>query len=422
MSSNAAEPLTLETLQDGVRGSAAIRVVATLEPAGGPGDKVFPPTYQGGRYHTEMRRIADREVPCVVLDSVQSQANRMELALKHAYEREELKFPLVVSDFSATELPHIGRITALDAPHRIADAIFRESELNGSRFRDSEEGRSFTEASPINATPIFELCPTALVFGVWDSTGPRGGLGTKFARALASEIIGLDAQVGSRSASRVDPLPISREVTIFEAKDGWTLDQETALKDSAGNPRKIKRKGEGEGTPAVINLGNYPPSLVADKRTGELLPGGVTISSAVQTAVLSLSALRRLRFPLEDGGGNGESDDAARAVLASLGLAAVAYQHADGYDLRSRCVLVPAQEPSFEFVPAMGGAPTRFSCGIAEASSVFAAAVTAARDAGLPWRDEEIVLTPSERLVELVRRSEEVLAQRPAEEAEQEEN
>jgi CRISPR-associated protein Csb1 len=39
------KPLTLQVLQEAVSGTvAAFRCVSRLEPAGRPGDKVFPPT------------------------------------------------------------------------------------------------------------------------------------------------------------------------------------------------------------------------------------------------------------------------------------------------------------------------------------------------------------------------------------------
>lgn len=400
--------------------AAAIRVVTKLEPAGGPGDKVFPPTYQGGIYATEKRRIGDTVIDAVVLDSVQSQANRLELALRSARERGELRFPLIVADFSR-DFPHIGRITALDAPHRIADAIFRESLREGTPFRDSDEGQRFASARPTNATPLFELCPTALVFGVWDSTGPRGGLGAKFARALVSEIVGFDAVLGVRTASRVDPLPISVQVTIYETKSGgWTLLEKEARRDERGQP--VRYGGtEGRGRPSTINLGNVTPDLVrvAERdrpldETGRalpansVLPGGVTISHAVQTAVLSLPALRRLRFPLDGGKTDPEAETAARTTLAALALASVAYQRREGYDLRSRCLLVPVEASLFELVPGDGGEPRRFTLRPDEASGLFATAVAGATKKGLPWREDDIELSPSQQLIDLVRRSEEL--------------
>ncbi|NLE68281.1 MAG: type I-U CRISPR-associated protein Cas7, partial [Lentisphaerae bacterium] len=48
--------MTLEKLSLSVAGEgAALRCVRKLQPAGGPGDKVFPPTYMGGKYAMEER-------------------------------------------------------------------------------------------------------------------------------------------------------------------------------------------------------------------------------------------------------------------------------------------------------------------------------------------------------------------------------
>ncbi len=56
-----------------------------------------------------------------------------------------------------------------------------------------------------------------------------------------------------------------------------------------------------EGKPSEINHGNVTPDLVRAERTKEPLPGGVTMAYAFQTAVLSLPAVRRLRFPDDKG-------------------------------------------------------------------------------------------------------------------------
>ena len=92
--------IDLQTLRDAVGGTAAaFRCVTDYQPAGGPGDKVFPPTYEGGKYATEERiDPATGEVrQCVLLDSVQSQANRMELALLEAHRAGTVQLPLLVN-------------------------------------------------------------------------------------------------------------------------------------------------------------------------------------------------------------------------------------------------------------------------------------------------------------------------------------
>ena len=147
--------LTFKRLQDAVAGkAAAFRCRTTLQPAGGPGDKVFPPTYAGAVYATEKRRLPghDQPVDCVLLDSVQSQANRMEEALQQAVDAIRLKLPVIEVDFEPyfpgkdqpaemRLLDPVGKVTSLQAPHRIADAILRDSivQEDGKPFRSKSE-------------------------------------------------------------------------------------------------------------------------------------------------------------------------------------------------------------------------------------------------------------------------------------------
>ena len=125
--------LTLDALRSVVDGSAvALRCVTEYQPAGGPGDKVFPPTYAGGQYAIEQRVIPasllrDGEsekhpINCVLLDSVQPQANRMELALQDAWEARDLPLPVITVSFDGKGLRKSLRVTSLEAPHRIADS------------------------------------------------------------------------------------------------------------------------------------------------------------------------------------------------------------------------------------------------------------------------------------------------------------
>src|SRR5690606_38868488 len=102
-------PMTLEILQQAVAGgAAAIRCITRLQPAGGQGDKIFPPTCATGeraatRYAFENRRISGETVSTVLLDSVASQANRIEESLQGAREEERLSFPLITVDLSAED-------------------------------------------------------------------------------------------------------------------------------------------------------------------------------------------------------------------------------------------------------------------------------------------------------------------------------
>jgi CRISPR-associated protein Csb1 len=417
--------LTLDVLERAVAGeAAAIRSITRLMPAGGPGDKIFPPTYATERnaplkYAMERRRINGQDVDVVLLDSVPSQANRMEEALLAGWDSGELDFPIISVDFSGTDgISDLDRITTLQAPHRIADALLRDSvDDQGRLFRDTDAGRAFTDASPTNATAVYQYCPTALVFGVWDSTGPRGGLGTKFQRALVSEIVGVGAVAGVKTASRIDPASIQANVPVYhrkDDKDDWTIREDQALREKGdkGKPVLFSRRGaEGKGKPSAINHSNVAPTI-------DTTAGGVTIDYALQTTVLSIAALRRLRFQRDAGGRQLEgvarrnAELAARTVLAALGLAAVVRLRTQGFDLRSRSALVP--DPGgplvFEVLSVDGGEPTRHTLGTAEAKTLLDQAHEKARQFGLGWEREPLKLKPAPKLADLIRRSRELAA------------
>lgn len=160
----------VDTLQNAlIGGVTAIRSRLKLTPAGGEGDKVFPPTYEGGAYATENRLLDGAEVETVLLDSVQSQANRLEQALLAAFDAEEIALPML-----AVQVGGYGRVTVLDAPHRAYDAIFRDSLLDGTPFRESTLGQRLVAATSRNAMALYELCPTMLLLAIW----PRLNRGT----------------------------------------------------------------------------------------------------------------------------------------------------------------------------------------------------------------------------------------------------
>ena len=393
--------LNLDQIKEALAGNAAaFRSITEYQPAGGPGDKVFPPTYEGGSYATEQRFIDGEEVTCVLLDSVQSQANRMEMALLDEWDAGRVPLPVITVDFRGDDLPKPFRVTSLEAPHRIADALLRDSELEGVMFRKSDPGKRLDTLDVRNAAALFELCPTALIFGMWDSTGPRGGLGVKFQRALVSEIVGLHARQGKRTSSRIDPAQILRRAgPVYRTQDdSWTLDQaETGGKSSK------------EVWPAEVNHGNIVPSI-AD--------GGFTISKAVQTTVLSLPALRRLRFPLNGAGPDPQVDLAARTALAAQAIFAATLVREQGADLRSRCLLYATAPVVWQLLDRPGGEPQKFDLPSERAQEVYQLAVREARATGLPWLEQEMVLKPSRQLLALVRQSQLLAAATTADDGE----
>ena len=395
--------MTVASLTEAITSHAALRRVQRLQPVGGTGDKLFPPTYpppSGARRDApprhvfERRRVDGGDVWCVLIDSVQSQANRLEEALLAAAESGQIRVPYVTVDFRAADLDPLERITSLDAPHRVYDAILRDSLMGDEPFMQSPPGRRLAAAKPADATALLELSPTALLFGAWHSQGEGGGLGAKFPRALVSEIMGIDTPVdevpnartgeveprtaGQRTGSRIDPLGVLRKVDVFKGGAGWSPDQ----KEAGARAKKVR--------PSEINHGNIAPTVQ---------PLGVTCSYAEHRAVITLAGLRRLRF------GSDERNDAGRALVAALGLVALAEQDVGGYALRSRCYLVCDGPAPLELVRADGSTET-VDLHREAALALYSDAYARAESAG--FRFESIVLTPQDKLVEIVRRSREL--------------
>lgn len=341
-----------------------------------------------------------------MLDTVQSQANRMELALQEAVDAGRLKLPLIEVDFTPWSptgnrpeaerlIDDVGKITSLQVPHRLADAILRDSQTpDGTKFRDSDRGRLLNAVSPQNATALYQLCPTALVFGMWDSTGPKGGLGAKFERALVSEVVGVGAAVGDLLRGvRRDPLEIRAAIKVMKAADKtWTVAEANA---------------KGAVAPSEVNHSSVPFPKQREQKTDENHYAGVTIEYAEQITTLSLIVLRRLRFPV-NGKLSLEVDTAARTVLAALGLCAATLAFENGMGLRSRCLLWPEGPMTWELLEQPGTDPRQFSLNRQSAEQLFKDAVSEAEKAGIVWETERLTLYPSAELLKLVRLSQEL--------------
>lgn len=238
---------------------------------------------------------------------------------------------------------------------------------------------------------------------------------------------------------------VSKEVPVYRAIGWeWTADPNQAAKNEKGEPVKWGKKGK----PSELLLGQIVPTIGKNKddndRDRKTLPpdaqerlkhigGGVTIKYALQTTVLSLSALRRLRFPVElkkdnltdkptdeakkekpdkeNGHSQKDIDTAARTVLACLGLVAICAQRERDYFLRSRCELRAVESPPFEFV--VQGREIldedKFKLTLGEAVKLLHDALKEAREMGLTWKtaDDMPNLKPRPNLAELIRLSHE---------------
>ncbi|MGA8599112.1 MAG: type I-U CRISPR-associated RAMP protein Csb1/Cas7u [Bryobacteraceae bacterium] len=402
--------LNLNELMMAVAGSAAaFRSVTKLQPVGGEGDKVFPATYSEGKYATERRALGESMADCVLLDSVQSQANRAEEALKLAVERGRTKLPLIEVDFQEANSDFrnpLPNLTSLDVPHRLADAILRDSLLaDGTRFSKSQYAQRWGRSNLWNATAVYELCPTALVFGMWGSPDKPGGLGAKFERAFVSEIVAVDV-VRNTDGQRGDESPGARN-DLVNVRAGFRIDPLNASKNVMVKQNKDGsfQVGAGKTRPSEINHGNIPFNTPNS---------GIRFRYAEQTTVVSLGALRKLRFPI-DGNDDSQVSDAGRAVLAALGLCAGVLASEANTSLRSRCHLWPIEEREWELLEKPGQPARKFRVTGDEATTLLNEAIAAAKRMKLPWMEEKLTLKPSKELIDLITQSQEAAAKEKGE-------
>jgi CRISPR-associated protein Csb1 len=221
---------------------------------------------------------------------------------------------------------------------------------------------------------------------MWGSPAKPGGLGAKFERAFVSEIIAVDTDPSPiRKGFRIDPLEASSSVGVRKTADGFEV---------------VDAKAKGAERPSTINHGN----IIVESTNG-----GVRCRYAEQTTVISLGALRKLRFPV-----NGVStpgiDDAARTVLASIAICAATLAAERGTSLRSRCHLWPVEERKWELLDKPGTKGDEYRINGTDAAALLDEAVQAAESLGLTWIKEKLLLKPSPELVELIKQSQEVMA------------
>lgn len=347
---------------------AVARILATYQPGGGVGARVFPPTFptsttEPSPYLFESRWRDGEERSTVVLDQVPSQANRCEDALADAWRSGLLRMPMLQLDHNQ-EASYT--LIGLQAPHRAFDAYWRDSLLDGEKFDKTEIGKALQQAKLTDATALLQYDPATLVYGGWNSH--RKGRQEKFPRVYASELIGWDPINGERKAGRMDPL----NLTGARSGDGdnWTYTTAAAKKADA----KLSEIGHG----------NIAPNSAH---------GGVTISDATRFATISLTAIRRAKF----GTLPEKAQDAARVLMAAFALLGdrLAFSTA-GIWLRSGCDLV-IQNESMEWV-GRGGVIEEFTLSRDDAIALYHQALDAAIAAGVPIHLETVKLVSGKSL------------------------
>jgi len=288
----------IDSWADDLRGPVALHLRQKLLPVEGEGAVIFPPTYAMG----ERRAFAPYAIDVLSdgtkvaqIDSVGSQANRMEPLFKRAPAgRAENPLSRLVPQVEI-DIGNGRLVSILDAGHRLGDALVRSSEL-----RDEVEGafRSFQDAG--DAAPIARLAPTSLVFGAWDSRGE----GAKLPRIVQAVVRAWDVDVLRRSAQYSPPVDYA-ELDVFSDEE--------------------KEKAEGDTKSPLAQRGFVHVPAVDTH-------GGIVARGEIRRDVtVNLVALRQLDSP-EHG------TDLRRYVL---GLALVAATQPQDAFLRQGCLLTP---------------------------------------------------------------------------------
>jgi CRISPR-associated protein Csb1 len=362
----------------------ALRSVVKLEPIDGKGGRIFPPTYPAGEGASDKKaRHAIEDLPGgqrrVLIDSIASQANRQEAALVAARAAKLIDFSDVYVDLSGTEAALDQKLlSATEMPHRLSDAILRDSEIDGVSFGKSTLGKRILAATLADLSAILETSPTTVVYGCWFSQHklPKP---LKIQRSVTSEIWADDAVLGKAVGSRIDPLGIEK-VPLYEARDGdWTASPDKAVQ-KGGKPKLHKSK-----RPSEVNHGNIAP---------DIRDQGITASAITLRWALPLAAVRRLHF------GGGERDRAGQAYVVALGLLGRVLDHAAGYSLRSRCDLMGRGPLSIEVIDS-DGVITSKVVSKDDALKLLRQAEDGMSKADLKLH-QKIIAKPSQKLIDLI--------------------
>ena len=269
-----------------------------LEPVEGRTAVVHPPTYPGPQVN---RGRAERRSEYVIndsgdgkrmceLDTVQSQANRMEASYRGS-----------LAELVPRHAVEVGnhRVDLTELPHRVADASIRATGL-AIAIRACFEAFAAGDASA-----LARLGPTSVVYGAWDSRDTR----VSVPRVIASRITAHDVLECTRSAQYTG---------AFRQEELGLSDREWEKASKAG----------------------FAPSPA----TGRL--GGIRVrGEIVQSASVMLDVLRRYR--------TADGSEVLAAYLLALALGGLLVE-GRRYHLRSGCALVPVGAARWEAVCANG--------------------------------------------------------------------
>ncbi|OLO73210.1 type I-U CRISPR-associated protein Cas7 [Actinomyces oris] len=377
--------ITLQHLLDACSpgGASVLTSVTPLEPAAGPHASVAPAKFVSGSksvFAYERRFWNGEPVTAVLIDSKQSQNNRLEAAVSAAIADEDpvlARTPRIELRFEDGQV-----YSDLDLPHRAFDGQIRAGTINGEPVTSVEEYRKLRDATVNHARPLLERSPMTLLLGGWDAS--RKSHQGRYRSILVGEIIGIladqdggaEANQSKRGGARIDPLGARIQLDRAGRKAIADAQKEELSKKTYDNSIG---KNEKEGL-ARLGIGAIPPSL-------EQL-GGVTCQEIIRSHVLSFAALRALRFDSP----TPEGDVACRALLAALALNGLARSDAELL-LRANCDLVETG-PAVVTLDKRYGQKENFEpLSIDQAQDLLSAAIDhATQTANLTWDGSVLVV------------------------------
>lgn len=367
-------------------GSSALSSVTLLRPAAGAQATVAPAKYVSvgsneSVYLYDTRYIGGEPLRTVLIDSSQSQSNRIEQVITDAITDGHpllLRIPRIRVTYSREG--HAEEYTDFTLPHRVFDAHIRAGHVDGTPTTETPRYRAARNASPANARALFDLSPVSLVFGSWDAS--RRARQGRWPSAVTGEIVGVlaDQQLDARNTprkggARIDPVGMSVQLpghALAELAHAQRAELSSAT--YAKIAASAKKAGAVESA-SSLGFGGIPPTLDA--------LGGVACSTIIRSRVLSFATFRQIRF-----GAGAHGDAACRAVLAALALNGIARADAELY-LRAHCHLVEAG-PSMTELDLRGGETQAVVLpSIEEADALLEEALAGAKGhAGVDWNGQ----------------------------------
>ncbi|MEK7483595.1 MAG: type I-U CRISPR-associated RAMP protein Csb1/Cas7u [Planctomycetota bacterium] len=300
----------------------AITLTEILNSSEGEKALIFPPTYANDKKDAIPYQIDElpgkAEKNTCLIDSVGSQANRMESCFKNKILDTLVPQIEVLFEIKENNEKKMKAVNLLDIGHRIADGSIRFSELE----KDAHNA-ILALRDEANAELLAKLAPTSLIFGFWDSRPDTTMY--KFSRILSSTIRATNVVPIKRSAQFIPAGNLTPE-DYMDITNEIEQPVETATEQQP-EEKKTKEKDP------YSQIG-----LRAAPATGH---GGIYVyGEIVRRTQINLVGLRALGITkkIKD---SLDIDKEATIILRRylLGLALVAGTYQQNYKLREGCLL-----------------------------------------------------------------------------------